>query len=169
VKEGQRLQVHPIEWTVEPPTGWKYAVADDTVTTEADAAVLVFKTFEVPAEKTAAAAKAKNTKRDEVLGAVLDELKLARPKALSFARKPQKSSKVDKVDVALFQFEGSKRAGEPGPLLVLLAQPGNDRMLMGVAFVAERDSTNADVSVLKAIASLAPAAGADDAGSPAGK
>jgi hypothetical protein len=168
-KAGQRLTIAPIDWTVEPPTGWKYASSAGAVIAASDTAVLLIKTIEVPADKKPAAIKARNAKRDELLTAVLGELKLGRPKKLSFSGKPQKSSKVEGVEVGLYQFDGSARSGEPGPLLVFLAQPENGRMLMGVAFVAERDTTNADAAMLKAIASLARApraAQSGDAGSP---
>ncbi|MBN9160580.1 MAG: hypothetical protein BGO98_02575 [Myxococcales bacterium 68-20] len=162
-KAGQRATVHPIEWTVAPPAGWKYAAEPSEVVALTDTAALAISTFESSADKKPAAVKAKKAKRDEAIARLAEKLGIARPKKLAFPAKPHQASKVHGIDVALYQFDGAKRGDEPGPMLVFVAQLVPDRALLGLAFVAEHDTTNADAAVLAAIDSLAPAADEDGA------
>jgi hypothetical protein len=153
---------------VAPPEGWKYAVGTDDLVADVDAATLGVTTFEAPVDKKPAAAKARSAKRDETIARLLGKLQIERKKKLAFPPKPQKSLKVNGVEVLLYQFDGATRAGEPGPLLVFISQLAPEHVLLGVAFVAQRDTTDADAAILKAIASIEPPAAAD-AGAPAAK
>ena len=157
-KAGQRATVHPIAWTIAPPEGWKYAAEASAVVALTDTAALAITTFESAADKKPAAVKAKNARRDEAITRLAEKLGVARAKKFAFPAKPHQASKVHGIDVALYQFDGAKRGGEPGPLLVFVAQLVPDRALLGLAFVAENDTANADAAVLAAIDSLAPAA-----------
>jgi hypothetical protein len=166
-KAGLRVPLHPADWTLGTPEGWKYAVEADGVLADSADATLAVTTFEAPADKKPAAAKAKNAKRDETVAVLLEKLKITQEKKLSFPSKAQKSSKVHGVDIALYQFSGAKRSGEPGPLLVFIAQLTPQRVLVGTAFVAERDTTNADAAILKVISSFEPPPAADGGAPPA--
>jgi hypothetical protein len=171
-KAGLQATLHPIEWRLEPPVGWKYAVESAEIVTVSDpSAALAVTTFEGTADKKPANVKARSAKRDETVARLSEKLGITVPKKLAFPSKPHRASKVHGVDMALYQFDGAARSGEKGPLLVMFAQVVPERVLVGVAFVAEKDTTNADAAVLKAIDSLEPttAPATEDAGAPAPK
>lgn len=169
-KSGLRAPIHPLEWTIEPPTGWKYAIEADGIVATSELASVAVSSFEAQVGKKPAVLKANNAKRLETVARLSEKLAIVRSKKLAFPPKPMKTSKVHNVDVALYQFDAAKHENDAGPLLVFIAQPKPERTLVGVAFVAEKDSSNADAAILKAIDSLAPgveaAAAPPDAGAP---
>jgi hypothetical protein len=160
----QAVALEAVGWTIKPPAGWKYAREGALIVAVSEKAAVTLTTFEASSAKGRAEVKARNARRDEALARSIGRLGIERKKKLVYPPKPHKSSRVQGVDVSLYQFDGATRSGETGPLLVFTAQLTPTRALLGVAFVAERDTTNADAAVLKAIDSLVPEA--SDAGAP---
>lgn len=157
-----RAKIGETSWTIQPPQGWTFAQGAEVVTVTESAALAVT-SYERPKN----AAK-RGAARDAALTAVTEKIGVA-PKKLVWPARPHKRSKVGTLEVSLYQFGGAKRDHDAGPLLVFSAPLTPDLLLIGAAFVADNDKSNADSAVLKAIESLSsspsPSAHAD-AGAP---
>jgi hypothetical protein len=150
--ESTRALVQDSGWTVAPPPGWTYAQNTEGTLVEAHGTALGVVAYDVPAKKA-------DHRRDEVLHAVLAKLGVTFPKAakLTWPKHPDKVTKVGKIAVSLFQFDGASREKKPGPVLVFSARLSASKMLLGVGFVPDDDDTGADEAILKLIDSIGPA------------
>lgn len=148
-----RARIGQLGWQFAPPASWVYAQGEDlTIATGKNAVmgVAVHPTVDVKKERAA---------REEALRLIAGQLGVTLPKKKSFiAKKPDQKQKLGEFDVDLYQFEGAKLDGRTGPLLFFVAKASSERVLVGVGFVPDDDSDNADQAIMTAIGSLSPAA-----------
>lgn len=144
-----------------PPVGWTYAKETTATVAQKDPSALVVVAREVKVDpKKKKAPPVPPPLRADALEAVVKRLdvtfpgKKGKPK---LGKKPDREEKVGDRKALLFQLDGAQRQGKKGPLLVFETRDDAGALVLGAAFVAEDDTTNADAEILKAIASLAPA------------
>jgi hypothetical protein len=161
VERGARTKIGEGPWSIALPATWTYA-RGDAVVAVTDSAALTVTTYEVspkskPKEKMAA--------RDAAIAQAGPRIDVKLPQKFAWPKSPKRTSKIGGVDVSLYQFGGATLADASGPLLIFTAPVAPDRVLMGLAFVSNKDASNADAAILESIGSLqsesAPAAGAD--------
>ena len=102
-------------------------------------------------------AKKLDHRRDTLLQALGERLGLKMPKAKVFWKKADKTLTVGAYAFSLYQLEGGARAQKKGPLLVFSSALNADVVLLGVGFVNDDDTTDADGAILATIQSIAPA------------
>jgi hypothetical protein len=103
--------------------------------------------------------KKERAEREEALRLVTQKLGLTLPKKKTFIpKKPDQKQKVGSLEADLYQVEGVKREGRTGPLLFFVLKASNEQTLVGVGFVADDDTENADQAIMTAIESLGPTA-----------
>lgn len=142
-----RSRIQDSSWTLAPPPTWTYAHDSDATvarTATASLGVLVHET---------GAKKAQATKRAAALEAITRKL------GLTMGRKrwpaaPAKVLSLEGLKVSLYQFDGVKQEGKPGALLVFTSTLPAGQSLLGVGFVLEADTTDADQAIMKSVQSL---------------
>lgn len=136
-------------WSLAPPPEWTYAHDADALlarTTEASIAVVVHETGD---KKTASG------KRAAALDLTTHKLGLTAPKKkLVWPAKAAKVLTVGAVKVALYQFDGFTQENKPGALLVFTSKLSATQSVLGVGFVLENDTHDADKAILKTVDSL---------------
>jgi hypothetical protein len=157
-----RSPIQQSGWWLAPPPSWTYAHDSDAMVARTDSAriaVMVRKT-----EK-----KKDSAKRAEALELVTRKLGLTpSKKTLTWPTKPAKTVTVGAVKVALYQFDGFTLEQKPGALLVFTSKLSDAISLLGVGFVLESDTQDADKAILACVESLRVEAAAEDrdAGTP---
>jgi hypothetical protein len=145
----------------QPPKGWIYARLDKATVAQVDAkgSVLVLAGYE-PDPKAPAARKQRDAKLAEL--AELVGVQLPMPKSLP--TQPDRSEDKAGLKMLYWQRDQAERVEQAGALLVLAAeQPG--RVLLGLGFVPDSDSSNADAGIMSAFGSIEKGAGgSEDAG-----
>jgi hypothetical protein len=142
-----------VGWQFAPPTTWIYAQGEEvTIATGKNAMIGVTVRHVVDVKK-------ERADREEGLRHLAGQLGVTLPKKkILIAKKPDQKQKVGEVDVELYQFEGAKLDGRTGPLLFFVAKASKEQALIGVGFVPDNDSDNADQAIMGAIESLGPSA-----------
>jgi len=148
-----RARVGQVGWQFAPPASWIYAQGDElTIATGKNAVMGV-------AVQPIVDVKKERAEREAALRLIAGQLGVTLPKKKTFiAKKPEHKKKVGDVDVDFYQFEGAKLDGRTGPILFFVAKASNEQILVGVGFVPDDDSDNADEAIMTAIGSLGPAA-----------
>ena len=148
-----RARIGQIGWQFAPPSSWTYAQGEELTIATGKKAVMgvgVRPIVDVKKER---------AEREEALRLVADRLGLTLPKKKGLiAKRADKKQKVGDVDVDFYQFEGAKLDGVSGPLIFFVAKTSTERVLVGVGFVPDDDSDDADRAIMTAIESLGPAA-----------
>ena len=141
-----------------PPNGWTYAQESSAsvAQTSDEGPALAVAAFTVAPDE-AKDPKKLDKRRDTLLSALGERLGLKMPKAKVLWKKSDKTLTVGSWPVSLYQVEGAGRGAKKGPLLVFSAALGADVALVGVGFVNDDDTTDADGAILTSIQSLAPA------------
>jgi len=148
-----RARIGQIGWQFAPPVSWIYAQGEDLTTATNKNAVMAVAVHQV------GDVKKERVEREEALRLVTQKLGLTLPKKKTFiSRKPDQKQKVGSLEADLYQVEGVKRDGHTGPLLFFVLKASNDQALVGVGFVADDDTENADQAIMTAIESLGPTA-----------
>jgi hypothetical protein len=157
-----RAPIQTSGWSLAPPPDWTYAHEADALVAKTEAASIGVIFHETGAKKKVQA------KRAEALDLVTRKLGLTAPKTLVWPTKPGKLVAVGDLKVALYQFGGFKREDKPGAVLVFTSPLSDTKSLLGVGFVLESDTHDADRAILTCIQSLraAPPVGVHDAGPP---
>jgi hypothetical protein len=148
-----RARIAQIGWQFAPPVSWIYAQGEDLTTATNKSAVMGV------AVQPVVDVKKERAEREEALKLVTQKLGLTLPKKKTFlSKKPDQKQKVGSLEADLYQVEGAKRDGHTGPLLFFVLKASNDQALVGVGFVADDDTDNADQAIMTAIESLGPTA-----------
>jgi hypothetical protein len=160
-----RSPIQSSGWSLAPPPEWTYAHETAALLARTQSASLGVTIHETGDKKTAAA------KRVEALELVAHKLGLTAPKKkVVWPRKPAKVLPVGDVKIALYQFSGFTQEQKPGALLVFTSKLSDTQSLLGVGFVLESDTHDADKAVLTSVESLRSPdqaqAQAHDAGAP---
>jgi hypothetical protein len=158
VKPGSRAKIGATA-TVELPHGWTYAEESTLAVAQSAAASIAITTQEIKDAKKETAA------RDDAFKQLTSKLAITLSgKNASWPKKPQRTTNVGSLKVALFQLDAAERGGKKGPLLLFTTKLKEGVILVGAGFVPDDDATNADAAILKCIDSLTPLGSADDAG-----
>jgi hypothetical protein len=158
-----RSPIQTSGWSLAPPPAWTYAHEADGLVAKTAAASFAVIVRETGDKKTAMA------KRTAALEQATHKLGLGAPKKPPvWPAKPLKVVAVRDIKVALYQFEGFKQDDKPGALLVFTTDLPEKSSLLGVGFVLESDTSDADKAILTSVESLRPEprAEAPDAGAP---
>jgi hypothetical protein len=148
-----RARIGQIGWQFAPPATWVYAQGEDLTTATSKNAVMGL------AVRPVVDLKKERAEREDAMRLVVQKLGMTLPKKKTFIpKKPDQKQKMGNLDVDLYQIEGVKLDGRTGPLLFFVVKATNEQVLVGVGFVADDDSDNADQAIMKAIESLGPAA-----------
>jgi hypothetical protein len=141
-----------------PPNGWTYAQESSAsvAQTSDEGPALAVAAFTVAPDEVKDGKKLDH-RRDTLLSALGERLGLKMPKAKVSWKKADKTLTVGTYTVSLYQVEGAGRATKKGPLLVFSSPLNADVVLLGVGFVNDDDTTDADGAILAAIQSLAAA------------
>jgi len=157
-KADTRAAIRGTGWSVEPPSGWTYAHGPDVTVARTDGAIVGMTVHEPGANK-----KVEASNRAAALELVAKSLGVALPKKVVWSDKPAKTVAVGSVKVGLWQFDGATREGKPGALLAFTAKLSDREALLGVGFVLESDTRDADKAILQSVQSLRGEAGAPPA------
>lgn len=145
-----RVPIQGSGWSLAPPPEWIYAHTPDALLAKTDAASIGVTVHETGKKKKAAAAA-----RAQTLADVTQKLGLTAPKKkLVWPAKPAKSLSVGDAKVALYQFGGFSKMDKPGALLVFTTKLSETQSLLGVGFVLESDTHDADKAILACVESL---------------
>lgn len=150
-------------WSLAPPPEWTYAHEPAALLARSETGALGVTVHETGTRKTATGNRA------EALDLVTRRLGLTAPKKkLTWPAKPAKILTVRELKVALYQFAGFTRDQKAGALLVFTSKLSDRQSLLGVGFVLESDTLDADKAILASVGSLRPdpAVEASDAGAP---
>jgi hypothetical protein len=149
-KIGTAAKIAGSDYVLQPPKGWIYARLDKATVAQIDtkSAVLAIVGYE-PDPKAPAAKKQRDTKLAEL--AELVGVQLPAPKTLP-AKADQTKKKGD-FTLLSWQWDKAKRGDEQGALLVLSAEQSG-RVLLGLGFVPENDSSNSDAGIMSAFDSI---------------
>jgi hypothetical protein len=141
-----------------PPSGWTYAQESSVsvAQTADEGPALAVAAFTVAPDE-GKDPKKLDKRRDTLLNALGERLALKMPKAKVLWKKADKTLSVGTYAVSLYQVEGAGRGSKKGPLLVFSSALNADVVLLGLGFVNDDDTTDADGAILAAIQSLAPA------------
>ena len=134
-----------------PVKGWTYAQgAEATVAQQGESGAAVA----VAEVETGTDAKAEPTKRDEALEALAKQIGVTPPKKKVTWKKPLEEKSVGEMKVGLWQLEGANRGDKKGPLLIFAGQVAEGKVLLGLGFVPEDDTSGADAAILESIDSI---------------
>ena len=149
-KIGTAAKIAGSDYVLQPPKGWIYARLDKATVAQVDGkgAVLAIVGYE-PDAKAPAAKKQRDTKLAEL--AELVGVQLPAPKTLPV--KPNQTKKKGEFNLLSWQWDQAKRGDEQGALLVLSAEQAG-RVLLGLGFVPENDSSNSDAGIMSAFDSI---------------
>jgi hypothetical protein len=112
--------------------------------------------------------KAVTVSRSDALDRITKKLGVVAPKKVVWPTKPAKLLSVRDLKVELYQFGGFTRDEKPGAVLAFTSKLSETQSLMGVGFVLESDTRDADKAILTCVESLRADAPADagDASAP---
>jgi hypothetical protein len=146
-KIGTAAKIAGSNYVFEPPKGWIYARLDKGTVAQMDAkgSVMALAGYE-PDAKAPAARQQRDAKLAEL--AELVGVQLPMPKAL--ALKPNQEETKGAVKRLKWQRDQAKRSDATGALLVL-AREESGRVVLGVGFVPDSDSSGADVAIEHAL------------------
>jgi hypothetical protein len=148
-----RARIAQIGWQFAPPVSWIYAQGEDLTTASNRSAVMAVAVHQV------VDVKKERAEREEALRLVTQKLGLMLPKKKTFIpKKPDQKQKVGSLEADLYQVEGVKREGHIGTVLFFVLKASTEQALVGVGFVADDDTENADQAIMIAIESLGPTA-----------
>lgn len=161
-----RSPIQASTWSIAPPPKWKFAHGTDATVARTDTASIAVLLYETGDRKT------ETGKRNAALDTVTKQIGLTMPKKkLVWPAKPAKVMPVEGQQLSLYQFAGATLDGKAGDLLVFTAKLPEKQSLLGVGFVLESDSSDADKAILTCIESLkhdtGGGSGAADAGAAA--
>jgi hypothetical protein len=161
-----RLPIQASGWSLALPATWTYADDPVALVARTEGGSLGVAVHETGDKKNPTG------KRGETLDRVTQKLGLAAPKKkIVWPPKPAKVLTVGTVKIELFQFTGFTKDQKPGALLVFASKLSDTQSLLGVGFVLESDTHDADKAILACVDSLradSPADGREgrDGGAP---
>jgi hypothetical protein len=145
-------------WSIAPPTQWTYAKERDATIARTDGAVLAATTYDgrppvVEKPKKTASTTPATKARDEALEGITKKIAVTLLKKMTWPAKPARVVAVGDREVALHQIDGATQDGKRGALLVFTSKP-SEETLLGVGFVLESDTKDADRAILTGLESL---------------
>lgn len=155
-KEKTRARIAKSELRFRPVKGWTYAQGADATVAEAagDGAAVALAEVETGTD-----AKAEPGKRDAALEELAKQINVTLPKKKVTWKKPLEEKAVGDMKLGLWQLDGATRGEKKGPLLIFAAPvgEGTGKVVLGIGFVPEDDSSGSDAAILESIETLSPA------------
>ncbi|AKT39840.1 hypothetical protein [Chondromyces crocatus] len=149
-----RAKIAKSSHVIHPINGWTYAQGADATVSQhsADGAALAIAEVETGTD-----AKQEPAKRDEAVEELAKQIGVTVPKKKVTWKKPLEEKAVGDLKIGLWQIDGAARGDKKGPLLIFAGPTGEGKVLLGIGFVPEDDSTGSDASILESIDSIAVA------------
>lgn len=155
-KDDTQAKIAKSDFSFKPTKGWVYAQgADATVAQTGDDGAAVA----LAQAETGTDAKQEGAKRDAALEELAKQIGVTLPKKKVNWKKPAEKKPVGSLEVGLWQLDGGARGEKKGPLLIFGATLPEGKVLLGVGFVPDDDSSGADAAILASIESITPAEG----------
>lgn len=155
-KEDTKAKIAKSELRFRPVKGWTYAQGADATVAQAagDGAAVALAEVETGTD-----AKAEPGKRDAALEELAKQINVTLPKKKVTWKKPLEEKAVGDMKLGLWQLDGATRGEKKGPLLIFAAPVGADtgKVVLGIGFVPEDDSSGSDAAILESIETLSPA------------
>lgn len=152
-KEKTRAKIAKSELRFRPVKGWTYAQGAGATVAQAagDGAAVALAEVETGTD-----AKAEPGNRDAALEGLAKQLNVTLPKKKVTWKKPLEEKAVGDMKLGLWQLDGAMRGEKKGPLLIFAAPvgEGTGKVILGIGFVPEDDSSGSDAAILESIETL---------------
>jgi hypothetical protein len=155
-KPDTKAKITNSELVFVPATGWIYAQqSSSTIAQTADGTSgIVFLGIQFDAKDF----KKEAATRDAAIAELVKQLGVAPLKRKVNWKKPQKDEAIGTLKMQLWQLdEPGMRGAKKGQVLVVSAPAGDGKVVVGVGYVPDDDSSGADVAIMKSIESLGKA------------
>ena len=149
-----RARIAKSELRIRPVKGWKYAQGADATVAQSSEEGAAMAVAEV---ETGTDAKAEPGKRDEALEALAKQINVTLPKKKVTWKKPLEEKSVGEMKLGLWQLDGATRGEKKGPLLIFAGPTSEGKVILGIGFVPEDDSSGSDAAILESIESISAA------------